>query len=235
MLISKKLMAENRWQLQDTLKLKLLFVLFYVVQRKVLFILFLLKWRRSRAQYGAEWTLEERFWRREWAGNLDGGIGSSESERVLPEVLRQSRPWHPTPVLLPGKSHGPRSLVAAVHGVAKSPTHWVTSLSLFTSMHWRSKWQPTPVSCLENPRDGGAWWAAVYGAAQSQTRLKWLSSSSSKVLWRQTESLWTSHGSEQGIQLFYVAILRKVTPKWLKTLVHSSTRLTLHYIEVSRK
>ena len=30
--------------------------------------------------------------------------------------------WHPTPVLLPGKSHGRRSLVAAVHGVAKSRT-----------------------------------------------------------------------------------------------------------------
>ena len=28
----------------------------------------------------------------------------------------------PTPVVLPGKSHGPRSLVAAVHGVAKSRT-----------------------------------------------------------------------------------------------------------------
>ena len=34
-------------------------------------------------------------------------------------------------------------------------------------------------SCLENPRETGAWWAAVYGVAQSQTRLKWLSSSSS--------------------------------------------------------
>ena len=34
-------------------------------------------------------------------------------------------------------------------------------------------------SCLENPRDEGAWWAAVYGVTQSQTRLKWLSSSSS--------------------------------------------------------
>ena len=29
---------------------------------------------------------------------------------------------HPTPVLLPGKSHGQRSLVAAVHGVPKSRT-----------------------------------------------------------------------------------------------------------------
>ena len=35
---------------------------------------------------------------------------------------RCRRQWHPTPVLLPGKSHGRRSLVAAVHGVAKSRT-----------------------------------------------------------------------------------------------------------------
>ena len=32
------------------------------------------------------------------------------------------RQWRPTPVLLLGKSHGWRSLVAAVHGVAKSWT-----------------------------------------------------------------------------------------------------------------
>ena len=40
---------------------------------------------------------------------------------------------------------------------------------------------PLQCSCLENPRDGGAWWAAVYGVAQSRTRLKRLSSSSSRV------------------------------------------------------
>ena len=57
-----------------------------------------------------------------------------------------------------------------------------TSLSLFTFMHWRRKWQPLQCSCLENPRDGGAWWAAVYGVAQSRTRLKRLSSSSSRIL-----------------------------------------------------
>ena len=39
---------------------------------------------------------------------------------------------------------------------------------------------PLQWSCLENPRDGGAWWAAICGVAQSQTRLKWLSSSSSQ-------------------------------------------------------
>ena len=31
---------------------------------------------------------------------------------------------------------------------------WVTSLSLFTFMHWRRKWQPLQCSCLENPRAG---------------------------------------------------------------------------------
>ena len=40
---------------------------------------------------------------------------------------------------------------------------------------------PLQYSCLENPRDGGAWWGAVYGVAQSRTRLKRLSSNSSKV------------------------------------------------------
>jgi len=39
---------------------------------------------------------------------------------------------------------------------------------------------PLQYSCLENPKDGGAWWATVYGVAHSWTRLKWLSSSSSK-------------------------------------------------------
>ena len=59
---------------------------------------------------------------------------------------------------------------------------WATSLSLFTFVHWRRKCNPLQCSCLENPRDRGAWWAAVYGVAQSRTRLKWISSSSSRVL-----------------------------------------------------
>ena len=56
---------------------------------------------------------------------------------------------------------------------------WVTSLSL--SCIGEGNGNPLQCSCLENPRDGGAWWAAVYGVAQSQTRLKWLSSSSSSM------------------------------------------------------
>ena len=34
---------------------------------------------------------------------------------------------------------------AAVHGVARVRHDRVTSLTLFTFMHWRRKWQPTPV------------------------------------------------------------------------------------------
>ena len=30
-------------------------------------------------------------------------------------------------------------------GLRKVGHNWTTSLSLFTSMHWRRKWQPTPV------------------------------------------------------------------------------------------
>ena len=58
---------------------------------------------------------------------------------------------------------------------------WVTSVSLFTFMHWRRKWQPTPVFSLGESQRRGSLWAAVYGVAQSQTRLKWLSRSSSRI------------------------------------------------------
>ena len=66
-------------------------------------------------------------------------------------------------------------------GLLRVGHDWATSLSLFTFTHSRRKWQPTPLFLPENPRDGGAWWAAVNGVVQSQTRLKRLSSSSSRV------------------------------------------------------
>ena len=53
--------------------------------------------------------------------------------------------WHPTPVLLPGKSHGRRSLMGCSPWGCWVGHDWVTSLSLFTFMHWRRRWQPTPV------------------------------------------------------------------------------------------
>ena len=56
------------------------------------------------------------------------------------------RQQHPTPVLLPGKSHGWRSLQSGCSPWGRwVGRDWVTSLSLFTFLHWRRKWQPTPV------------------------------------------------------------------------------------------
>ena len=63
--------------------------------------------------------------------------------------------------VLPGKSHGQRSLV----GCSPWGRDWATSLSLFTFMHGRRNWHPLQCSCLENPMDGEAWWAAVHGVA----------------------------------------------------------------------
>ena len=87
------------------------------------------------------------------------------------------RQWYPTPVLLPGNSQDGGAWWAAVHGVQKSRTDLVTSLSL--SCIGKGNGNPFQCFCLENPRNGGAWWAAIYGFAQSRTRLKRLSSSSS--------------------------------------------------------
>ena len=56
------------------------------------------------------------------------------------------RQWHPTPVLLPGKAHGRRSLVGCkTMGSLRVGHDWATSLSLFTFIHWRREWQPTPL------------------------------------------------------------------------------------------
>ena len=78
--------------------------------------------------------------------------------------------WHPTPVLLPGKSHGQRSLVGcSPWGHQGSDMteriHFHFSLSHFGE----GNGNPLQCSCLENPKDGGAWWAAVYGITQSRT------------------------------------------------------------------
>ena len=87
--------------------------------------------------------------------------------------------WHPTPVLLPGKSHGRRSLVGcSPWGREESETTERLHFHFSLSRTGEGNGNPFQCSCPEHPRDGGAWWAAVYGVAQSWTRLKWLSSGS---------------------------------------------------------
>ena len=90
------------------------------------------------------------------------------------------RKWQPTPVLLPGKSHGWRSLVGcSPWGREESYTTKRLLFHFLLSCIGEGNGNPLQCSCLENPRDGGAWWAAICGVTQSRTQLKWLSSSSS--------------------------------------------------------
>ena len=107
--------------------------------------------------------------------------GNFTNYKVLTSSWR--RQWQPTPVLLPGKSHGRRSLVGC------SPWgHEELDMTKWLHFHFslscigEGNDKLLQCSCLENPRDEGAWWAAVYGVAQSWTRLKRLSSSSNNVI-----------------------------------------------------
>ena len=69
--------------------------------------------------------------------------------------LRQRQQWQPTPVLLPGESHGRRSLIGC------SPLgHWESDTTKRLHFHFslscigEGNGNPLQYSCLENPRDG---------------------------------------------------------------------------------
>ena len=91
------------------------------------------------------------------------------------------RQWQPTPLLSPGKSHGQRSLVGCgPWGPTESDTTEQLHFQFSLSCLGEGNGNPLQCSCLENPRDRGAWWAAISGVVLSRTRLKRLSSSSSR-------------------------------------------------------
>ena len=105
------------------------------------------------------------------------------------------RKWHPTPVLLPGKSHGWRSLVGYVPWGHKGldMTERLHFHFFFQVVQWlrihlprQETWiyisgserslgevngNPLQNSCLENSMDRRAWWATVLEGAKNQTRL----------------------------------------------------------------
>ena len=124
-------------------------------------------------------------------------------------VKLQRRRWHSTPLLLPGKSHGWRSLVGcSPWGREESDTTQQLHFHFSLSCIGEGNGNPLRCSCLENPKDGGAWWAAVYGVAQSRTRLKRLSSSSSS-------SSSTSNSGSLGVRIHRPPLLKCIS-FWFK-------------------
>ena len=139
-------------------------------------------------------------------------------------TTQRRRQWHPTPVLLPGKSHGRRSLIGCSPwgGYKSDTTEWL-HFHFSLSCIGEGNGNPLQSSCLEKPRDGGAWWAAISGVTQSRTRLKRLSSSSSSNhtiqqfhFWEYTQGKWKPK-----------AISRDVSTSWriaaLFTISHCET------------
>ena len=115
-------------------------------------------------------STEREFW-----GNINLKLGISGQ-------LPQRRQWHPTPVFLPGKSHGWRSLEGcSPWGRWRSDTTERLHFHFLLSCIGEGNGNPLQCSCLENPRDRGAWWAAVYGVAQSRTRLKRLAAAAGQL------------------------------------------------------
>ena len=132
-------------------------------------------------------------------------------------MVTRRRQWHPTPVLLPGKSHGQRSLVGcSPWGREESDrTKW---LHFPLSCIGEGNGNPLQCSCPENPRDRGACWAAVHWVAQSWTRLKRLSSSSSNMV-SMVSLQWDGISK---IQLWKLATYRKALDRrspweWMNT------------------
>ena len=84
-------------------------------------------------------------------------ISTGEDRDVLEKDGRR-RQWQPTPVLLPGKSHGWRNLVGC-----SSWGHYESDATERIPFHFslscigEGNGNPLQCSCLENPRDGGAW------------------------------------------------------------------------------
>ena len=105
------------------------------------------------------------------------------------------RKWQPTPIFLPGKSHGQRSLVGySPWGRKESDTTEQLNLSELMSLQGfpggsvgkesacsaedpslisgsgispgEGNGIPLQYSCLGNPMDGRAWWATVHGVTR---------------------------------------------------------------------
>ena len=111
-----------------------------------------------------------------------GGLPSMGSHRVghdrsdlvvvVVEVVMQRRQWHPTPVLLLGKSHGRRSLESC------SPWGcWGSDMTEQLPFHFslsrigEGNGNPLQCSCLENPREFsvGHYWSDLAAAAAAVT------------------------------------------------------------------
>ena len=99
--------------------------------------------------------------------------------RVCSSTTVRRRCWHPTPVLLPGKFHGRRSLVGCSPWDRRESdtTEWLHFHFHFHFHALEKEKQPTPVFLPRESQGQGSLVGCRYGVMQSRTWLRWLSSS----------------------------------------------------------
>ena len=106
--------------------------------------------------------------------HLQNGCGLKPSPHLKSShsfFFKWRRQWHPTPVLLTGKSHGRRSLVGcSPWGRTESDMTERLHLHFSLSCIGEGNGNPLQCSCLENPRDWGSWWGCcLWGCTESDT------------------------------------------------------------------
>ena len=85
-------------------------------------------------------------------------------------VLGQRRQWHPTPVLLPGKSHGWKTLVGySPWGHEELDRTERLHFHFSLSCPGEGNGNPLQFACLENPRDGSLVGRRLWGRTGSNT------------------------------------------------------------------
>ena len=91
----------------------------------------------------------------------NGKVSAAKWQKLVSSgerYLGVRRRWHPTPVLLPGKSHGQRSLAGcSPWSLEELDTTERLHFHFSLSCIGEGNGNPLQCSCLENPKDGGAW------------------------------------------------------------------------------
>ena len=120
----------------------------------------LLEWVASSFSRGSSWPRN-----RTWVSHIAGRFFTIRATwKHTHTHTHRRRQWHPSPVLLPGKSHGRRSLVGcSPWGCEESCTTERLHFHFSLLCIGEGNGKPLQCSCLENPRDG---------VAQSRTRLE---------------------------------------------------------------
>ena len=110
-------------------------------------------------------SIDKITYQKVWAWVILPASLVAQTVKHLPAVQGWRKRWHPTPVLLPGESHGWRSLVGcSPWGHEESDTTERLHFHFSLSCIGEGNGNPLQCSCLENPRDGGAWWLPSMGS-----------------------------------------------------------------------